>query len=74
MPLKASRQLAYRGNSLYVGVPKEIAKFLRWEAGDCLIVEVASTTSVRLRRVEVTDLRDTTIAPMNLSAPEPVTK
>jgi len=68
MPVSYMRKLAYRGNSLYLQVPKALARQMRWQPNDFLIIEPTSTTSARVRRVEQSDLQQADMGPATLHA------
>ncbi len=69
--MKVIRRLARHGNSTHVCIPPQFTDFLRWRAGDGLVVEVTGRGTLEVRIPDERDLR----APMqamtlNATVPE----
>lgn len=55
--LTTKRNLVRNGNSTHVAIPPRVLEYLRWRAGDTLVVEVVDTDKLVIRMARVEDLR-----------------
>lgn len=51
------RRLSRNGNCTTVSLPQPLLNFVRWTAGDTVVVEVVSRSEIRLRLPQERDLR-----------------
>ncbi len=68
--MKSLRRIVRNGNSSHVSIPRDVLEYLRWRAGDPLIVEVTERMTLEVRPPNVTDLRSPGL-PMTLEGAAP---
>jgi len=69
--MKISIKLTRNGNATYAVIPRRVLDFMRWRAGDPMILEVTAGNAVTVRPPTVMDLRTAgTIGVIDGSLPE----
>jgi hypothetical protein len=48
--MKRALKLVRNGNSVYVAVPRDVLKFMRWNAGDVMILDVVRCDAIEVHR------------------------
>jgi antitoxin component of MazEF toxin-antitoxin module len=65
--MRFSRRLSRNGHSTTISLPAPLLKFLRWQSGDSLVLELTEHNTVELRPFTPADARNTRISSMTLS-------